>query len=184
MSRAPAASPRRSIRAGRSAGEASLARAREKLRPRWIVECDEADVGSARKSVYKRFLPSNVRSSAVDGPISAHEAQTKGSDDDSQFDARAADGLRRAARFQDQDVLKEMLALVYDAAIRSQFDQHIGAEPHERSSSRNDLRNGSRTRGLNTRAGSSIWRYRVLEIAIFDRRSSSTSGARNVPSYR
>ena len=54
----------------------------------------------------------------------------------------------------DQDVLKEMLALVYDAAIRSQFDQHIGAEPHERSSSRNDLRNGSRTRGLNTRAGS------------------------------
>jgi len=46
----------------------------------------------------------------------------------------------------DQDVLKEMLALVYDAAIRSQFDQHIGAEPHERSSSRHDLRNGSRTR--------------------------------------
>jgi len=54
----------------------------------------------------------------------------------------------------DQDVLKEMLALVYDAAIRSQFDQHIGAEPHERSRSRQDFRNGSRTRGLNTRAGS------------------------------
>ncbi len=54
----------------------------------------------------------------------------------------------------DQDVLKEMLSLVYDAAIKAQFDRHIGAEPHERSNERRDLRNGSRTRGLNTRAGS------------------------------
>ena len=54
----------------------------------------------------------------------------------------------------DQDVLKEMLSLVYDAAIKAQFDRHIGAEPHERSSERRGLRNGSRTRGLDTRAGS------------------------------
>jgi len=54
----------------------------------------------------------------------------------------------------DQDVLKEMLGLLYDAAIRAQFDQHIGAEPHERSEGRRDQRNGIRTRGLNTRAGS------------------------------
>jgi len=54
----------------------------------------------------------------------------------------------------DQDALKEMLSLVYDAAIRAQFDEHIGAEPHERAEGRRDLRNSSRTRGLNTRAGS------------------------------
>ncbi len=54
----------------------------------------------------------------------------------------------------DQDVLKEMLSLVYDAAIRAQFDEHIGAQPHERTDERRDLRNGSRMRGLNTRAGS------------------------------
>ncbi len=54
----------------------------------------------------------------------------------------------------DQDVLKEMLGLLYDAAIRAQFDEHIGAAPHERSQGRQDQRNGSRMRGLNTRAGS------------------------------
>ncbi len=52
------------------------------------------------------------------------------------------------------DVLREMLGLVYDAAIEAQFDEHIGAEPHERTEKRRDLRNGVRTRGLNTRAGS------------------------------
>jgi hypothetical protein len=31
----------------------------------------------------------------------------------------------------DQDVLKEMLSLVYDAAIRAQFDEH-GQENHRR----------------------------------------------------
>ncbi len=50
----------------------------------------------------------------------------------------------------DQDALKEMLSLVYDAAIRSQFDEHIGAEPHQRAEGRRDLRNGSRIRGLGT----------------------------------
>ncbi len=44
--------------------------------------------------------------------------------------------------------------MVYDAAIRSPFDNHIGAALHERSEERRDQRNGSRTRGLNTRAGS------------------------------
>jgi transposase-like protein len=54
----------------------------------------------------------------------------------------------------DIDVLREMLALVYDAAIQAQFDDHVGAAPHERTEARRDLRNGTRTRGLNTRAGS------------------------------
>ena len=52
------------------------------------------------------------------------------------------------------DVLREMLGLVYDAAIQAQFDDHIGAAPHERTAGRRDQRNGTRTRGLNTRAGS------------------------------
>ena len=47
-----------------------------------------------------------------------------------------------------------MLGLVYDAAIQAQFDDHIGAAPHERTAGRRDQRNGTRTRGLNTRAGS------------------------------
>lgn len=54
----------------------------------------------------------------------------------------------------DVDVLRNMLSLVYDAAIQAQFDEHIGAEPHERSEQRRDQRNGTRARGLNTRAGS------------------------------
>ena len=54
----------------------------------------------------------------------------------------------------DIDVLREMLGLVYDAAIQAQFDDHVGAAPHERTDTRRDVRNGSRTRGLNTRAGS------------------------------
>lgn len=54
----------------------------------------------------------------------------------------------------DVDVLRSMLAVVYDAAIQAQFDEHIGVAPHERSEARRDQRNGSRTRGLNTRAGS------------------------------
>ena len=54
----------------------------------------------------------------------------------------------------DIDVLREMLGLVYDAAIEAQFDEHVGAAPHERTDARRDVRNGSRTRGLNTRAGS------------------------------
>jgi transposase-like protein len=54
----------------------------------------------------------------------------------------------------DIDVLREMLGLVYDAAIQAQFDDHVGAAPHERTDARRDVRNGSRTRGLNTRAGS------------------------------
>ena len=54
----------------------------------------------------------------------------------------------------DVDALRSMLAVVYDAAIQAQFDDHIGAQPHERSEQRRDQRNGARTRGLNTRAGS------------------------------
>jgi len=54
----------------------------------------------------------------------------------------------------DTDFLRGMLAMVYDAAIQAQFDEHIGAELHERSAARRDQRNGTRMRGLNTRAGS------------------------------
>jgi transposase-like protein len=54
----------------------------------------------------------------------------------------------------DVDVLREMLGMVYEAAIEAQFDEHVGAAPHERTESRRDVRNGSRSRGLNTRAGS------------------------------
>jgi putative transposase len=54
----------------------------------------------------------------------------------------------------DVDVLRSMLSLVYDAAIQAQFADHIGADPHERSEQRRDQRNGMRSRGLNTRAGS------------------------------
>ena len=54
----------------------------------------------------------------------------------------------------DQYFLRGMLGMVYDAAIQAQFDDHIGAELHERSAQRRDQRNGTRTRGLNTRAGS------------------------------
>lgn len=53
----------------------------------------------------------------------------------------------------DVDVLREMLQLVYGAAIEAQFDEHVGAEHYERSDDRRDVRNGSRRRGLNTRAG-------------------------------
>ena len=31
----------------------------------------------------------------------------------------------------DMDFLRGMLSLVYDTAIQAQFDDHIGAEPHE-----------------------------------------------------
>lgn len=54
----------------------------------------------------------------------------------------------------DVDALRNMLAIVYDAAIQAQFDDHIGAPLHERSEQRRDQRNGTRSRGLNTRAGS------------------------------
>jgi transposase-like protein len=84
----------------------------------------------------------------------------------------------------DQDVLKEMLSLVYDAAIKAQFDQHIGAEPHERTNDRRDHRNGSRTRGLNTRPGSLDLEIPRPEIVTFGRLSSSSFAAPNVRSCR
>ena len=66
----------------------------------------------------------------------------------------------------DVDVLRSMLSLVYDAAIQAQFNEHIGAEPYERGEQRNDRRNGTRSRGLNTRAGS-------LDLAIPRARDSN-----------
>ena len=66
----------------------------------------------------------------------------------------------------DVDALRSMLAVVYDAAIQAQFDDHIGAPLHERSEQRRDQRNGTRSRGLNTRAGS-------LDLAIPRARNSN-----------
>lgn len=54
----------------------------------------------------------------------------------------------------DVDVLREMIELVYNTAIKTQFDAHIAAALHERSSGRRDQHNGTRSRSLNTRAGS------------------------------
>ncbi len=65
----------------------------------------------------------------------------------------------------DVDVLREMLQLVYRAAIEAQFDEQVGADRYERTDDRHDLRNGSRRRDLNTRVGDS------------SRRASSASGA-------
>ena len=62
--------------------------------------------------------------------------------------------LSELLQTKDMDFLRGMLAMVYDTAIQAQFDEHIGARPHERSDERRDQRNGSRSRGLNTRAGS------------------------------
>jgi len=56
---------------------------------------------------------------------------------------RAADLLGK----RDVDVLRSMLSLFYDAAIQAQFDEHIGAEPHERSPNRRDQGNGTRDKG-------------------------------------
>ena len=63
------------------------------------------------------------------------------------------DALAGLLASKDVDVLREMLAAVYDAAIRAQFDEHIGIERYGRGEARNDQRNGTRRRGLNTRAG-------------------------------
>jgi hypothetical protein len=52
------------------------------------------------------------------------------------------------------DVLKELLQLVVETAIRAQFDEQIGAAPFERSERRRDQRNGYRERRFDTRLGS------------------------------
>jgi putative transposase len=62
--------------------------------------------------------------------------------------------LAELLQSKDVEVLREMLGAVYDAAIRAQFDAHVGVDPYERDEERRkDRRNGTRTRGLNTRAG-------------------------------
>ncbi len=54
----------------------------------------------------------------------------------------------------DVDVLRSVPAVVYDAAIKTQIDEHIGIAPHEPSEERRDQRKDPRARVLNTRAGS------------------------------
>lgn len=54
---------------------------------------------------------------------------------------------------QPPDVLKELLQLVVETAIRAQFDGHVGAAPFERSEQRRALRNGHRSRRFDTRLG-------------------------------
>ena len=62
--------------------------------------------------------------------------------------------LAELVETKDVDVLREMMELILDTAVQAQFREHIGAEPHERSAERRDMRNGTRSRGLNTRVGS------------------------------
>jgi transposase-like protein len=77
----------------------------------------------------------------------------------------------------DMDFLRGMLAMVYDTAIQAQFDEHIGARPHERSEERRDQRNGTRQRGLNTRWAASIWKSRVRAIRTSNQALLSISDA-------
>ena len=55
---------------------------------------------------------------------------------------------------QSDDVLQELMGTIAQAAIDAQFQEFIGAEHYERSSERNDRRNGFRARSVDTRMGS------------------------------
>ena len=55
---------------------------------------------------------------------------------------------------QSDDVLQELMGTIAQAAIDAQFQEFIGAEHYERSSERNDHRNGFRARSVDTRVGS------------------------------
>lgn len=53
----------------------------------------------------------------------------------------------------EQDVLKAMIRVVMRELMQEEVEQHLGAEPYERSSSRTGHRNGYKPRTLNTRVG-------------------------------
>jgi len=53
----------------------------------------------------------------------------------------------------DIDLVREMVAFLYQALIDAEATEVIGAEPHERSLTRTARRNGHRARALSTKAG-------------------------------
>ena len=53
----------------------------------------------------------------------------------------------------DVDVVREMVAWLYQALIDAEATEVIGAAPHERSITRTTRRNGTRTRKLSSKAG-------------------------------
>jgi putative transposase len=55
---------------------------------------------------------------------------------------------------QSDDVLADLMGRIAQAAIDAQFDEFVGAGQYERSADRNDHRNGSRSRTVDTRMGS------------------------------
>ena len=68
-----------------------------------------------------------------------------------QFDATALlDALQDRP---DLDVVREMVAWLYQALIDAEATEVIGAEPHERSITRTTRRNGHRSRTLSSKAG-------------------------------
>ena len=60
------------------------------------------------------------------------------------------DGLRERP---DLDLVRQMVAFLYQALIEAEATEVIGAEPHERSGTRTTRRNGHRPRTLSTKAG-------------------------------
>ena len=53
----------------------------------------------------------------------------------------------------DVDVVRQMVAWLYQALIDAEATEVIGAAPHERSITRTTRRNGTRTRKLSSKAG-------------------------------
>jgi len=53
----------------------------------------------------------------------------------------------------DEDLFREMLRLMAQQVMEEEIARHVGAERHERSSSRKGHRNGYKSRGLKTRMG-------------------------------
>ncbi len=53
----------------------------------------------------------------------------------------------------DLDLVREMVAWLYQALIDAEATEVIGAEPHERSIARTTRRNGLRSRTLSSEAG-------------------------------
>jgi putative transposase len=55
--------------------------------------------------------------------------------------------------FKSEDGLRRLLETVLNGVMREEASAHVGAEMHERSESRQGYRNGTKPRGLKTRAG-------------------------------
>ena len=67
----------------------------------------------------------------------------------------------------EQDVLKAMIRVVIKELMQEEVEQHLGAEPYERSDSRTGHRNGYKPRTLNTRVGK--LRFEVPQVRDIER---------------